>query len=121
VVLRALAIHPGYREREETRRAALWLMSRLFTKDRYPDRGGREYWERTSFPFWFTDIISALDTLTSLGYGPERGEMRSAMEWLRARQLPDGTFGMKLLKGASHDASGWQAFAASRAFKRALA
>jgi hypothetical protein len=119
VVLRALASHTAYRERDETRRAAFWLMSRLFKKDNYPDRGGRVFWERTSFPFWFTDIISALDTLTLLGFGADRREVRSALEWLRERQLPDGTFGLGLLKGAGHDAAGWQAFAAFRVFKRA--
>jgi hypothetical protein len=67
VVLRALAASEVYRKDERTVRAAALLASRLFLPDRYPDRRGAEYWTKFSFPFWFTDLVSALDSLSLIG------------------------------------------------------
>ena len=120
VVLRAFAAHPGYRGRTEALEAAKMLKSKLFKKDAYPDRDGIEYWERGSFPFWFTDIVSALDTLTLLGFGMGDIEVKRALRWLRDRQAPDGTFGLGMLRGTILDAEGWQELVIARSARRAL-
>ena len=42
-VVRALAIHPQYRDREDARRAGNPLAERLFTSDKYSDRRYRDF------------------------------------------------------------------------------
>jgi hypothetical protein len=66
MVLRAFAAHPKYRESEKAKKAAKLLSSRFFQSDKYPDRKDKKYWKRVSYPFLFTDIISALDHCLSL-------------------------------------------------------
>jgi len=62
IVLRALAAHPRYRHSADTRRAAELLKSRFFRRDVYPDRAAPSYWLVFSYPFWWTDLLSALDS-----------------------------------------------------------
>ena len=116
VVLRAMAASDRYRRTEEIRTAGESLASRLFLADRYPDRGGPEFWTKFSFPFWFTDLISALDSLSLIGLRDERIDM--AIEWFRSRQREDGTWHLYHLKGAGISIDEWVHFALCRALGR---
>jgi hypothetical protein len=87
----------------ELREAGKLLASRLYTRDAYTDRGGVRYWERVSFPFWFTDIVSSLDTLSRLGFGPQTPTISAALGRLRELQRADGTFAFKLLRAKDKD------------------
>ena len=78
VVLRAFATHPSNKKLAEAKEAGRLLLSSLFKKDNYPDRAGQEYWLRFTFPFWFTDLISALDTLSLLGFSKQEPEIEKA-------------------------------------------
>jgi hypothetical protein len=91
MVLRAFAADPSWQDAPEVRRAAQLLASRLFRRDRYGDRGDASCWERVSFPFWFTDVVSALDTLSRLGISPRSAPIADALERLSELQLDDGT------------------------------
>ena len=68
VVLRAFAAGGNFRGSEEIRTAGRLLASRFFKPDNYVDRRTPEFWTGFSFPFWFTDLLSALDTLSRLGF-----------------------------------------------------
>jgi hypothetical protein len=118
MVLRAFAAHPAYRGRPEVLQAAELLASHLYRRDAYGDRGGVEYWERVSFPFWFTDVVSALDTLTRLGFGTDAGAIPTALERLRQLQRVDGTFALKLVRGADRDLEQWICLAVCRSLAR---
>lgn len=120
VVLRAFACHPEYRSRREVMDAARRFKTCILKKDAYPDRGGVEYWERCSFPFWFTDAVSALDTLTQLDFSASDPDVRRTLEWLRGRQRPDGTFKLHPLCGAHRPVEDWLAFAVARSARRAF-
>lgn len=117
MVLRAFAAHPTRRTAVEARRAADWFASRLYRRDAYPDRGDPSYWERVSFPFWFVDIVSALDSLSRMGFRPD-GNIGDAVERLRKRQRRDGTFALRLLKGKDKDLPWWISLAIHRSLKR---
>jgi hypothetical protein len=80
MVLRAFAAHPVQRRSAEVHRAGELLAARLYKRDFYGDRGDVGYWERVSFPFWFTDIVSALDTLSRLGFGADVPTIHTALE-----------------------------------------
>ncbi len=119
VVLRAFAAHPTYRKSKEAGQAGKLLLSSLFKKDNYPDRAGVEYWLRFSFPFWFTDLISALDSLSLLGFSKQEPQIEDALKWFEANQQKTGLWELKILKGKSKDALQlWLALATCRIFKR---
>ncbi len=118
MVLRAFAAARNRAYSEEAKRAGRLLASRFFTGDPYPDRKGPAYWWKVSFPFWFTDIVSSLDSLASLGFTPENHQVAEALKRLRARQLPDGSFDVTLLRTGEHDVGRWVSLAVCRVFKK---
>lgn len=119
IVLRAFAAHPRWRKNKEIIRAGGLLVDRFFRLDTYPDRRAATYWENASFPFWWVDILSSLDTVSKLGIGRERPGVVKALEWLASRQKASGHFNIKLLAGAREPyLDDWIALAATRVFKR---
>jgi len=117
VVLRAFAAHPKFRNLEDAKIAGELLTSRFFKPDKYPDRKAVEYWFRVSFPFWFTDIVSSLDTLSNLGFPPSHPQIKLALNTLRDKQLENGLWDLKLLKTKDKDLPLWIALAICRIFK----
>jgi hypothetical protein len=120
VVLRAFAAHEDYRNIDEAMNAGEFLASRLFKKDAYTDRNTVEYWTRVSFPFWFTDIVSALDALSLMGFTIENLFISDALNRLAGMQGDDGLFNLKLLKTGDKDLKFWICLAVCRVFKRFL-
>jgi hypothetical protein len=118
VVLRAFAAHPVYRTSPEAHHAGSLLTSRFFKPDTYPDRRTAEYWEHTSFPFWFTDAVSTLDSLSLLRFTPTQKPIAGALEWLLRRQQDDGGFNLKIVRGKDPDARLWICLAVCRVFQR---
>jgi hypothetical protein len=118
MVLRAFAADPVQRRSAEVRRAGGLLATSLYTRDSYGDRGEASYWERVSFPFWFTDIVSALDTLSRLGFGADTPTIHAALDRLREVQRADGTFAFKLLRDKDRDLPLWICLAVCRSLKR---
>jgi hypothetical protein len=118
VVLRALAASERHRRLPETRAAAELLASRLFLADKYSDRGRPEFWTKFSFPFWFTDLVSALDSLSLIGIGPENERVAAAVEWFSSRQREGGTWRLYCLKGAGISVDEWVNLALCRAMAR---
>lgn len=117
MVLRAFAAHPEYRNSDEAIKAGELLISRLFKADKYPDRRDKKFWERVSFPFWFTDIISALDSLFHLGFKAYNPRIKSALNFLRDKQDPKGTFDLKIVRGGDKDLPYWITLSVCRIFK----
>jgi hypothetical protein len=118
VVLRAFAAHDKYRRCEEAHAAGRLLSRRFFKSDAYIDRRAPEFWERVSFPFWFTDVVSALDSLSLLGFRATDEGVNSALGWLRGRQSDDGSFKLKLLRDRDRNLSHWVGLAICRIFRR---
>lgn len=118
VVLRAFAAHERYRRMAEPRVAGSLLARRFFKADSYPDRKAPQFWEKVSFPFWFTDVVSALDSLSLLGFRADDQEISNALNWLAGRQGNDGSFGLKLLRTGDRNLRFWICLAACRVFKR---
>lgn len=119
VVLRAFAAHDEYRKSEEARSAGALLASSLFRRGRYTGRQDAKFWTRFTFPFWFKDLLSALDSLSRLGFDGNDERIINALEWFRERQRVDGGWGLHLLKGKSiEDLPLWMGLAICRVFKR---
>ena len=118
MVLRAYAAHPEYRDKKEAKKAGELLASRFFQPDKYPDRKDKQYWERVSYPFWFTDIISALDSLSFLGFTKDHDHIQEGLDFLYHRQNDEGLFDLKIVRGSDKDLKYWISLAICRLFKR---
>jgi len=90
MALRAFAAHPAYRRRPEVIAAAKALKSRLFQADKYNDRKAPSYWFKFQFPFWWTSLLTALDTLSWLGFDGRDADVAQGLEWFRSNQSADG-------------------------------
>ena len=90
MVLRAFASSSQRCTSREARRAAELLATRFLQPDRYEDRKAPSYWEILTEPRFFTDVLDALDTITSVGLGKENSGVRTAEAYLRSRQSSDG-------------------------------
>jgi len=118
IVLRAFAAHSKYRNYKAVKVAGEHLTSRFFKPDKYTDRRGVEYWTKVSFPFWWTDLVSSLDSLAYLGFTTSHPQIKLALETLRDKQSESGMWDLKLLKGKDQNLSLWINLAICRIFKR---
>jgi hypothetical protein len=118
MVLRAFAAHPRYRKSQAAHKAGNLLASRFFKPDKYTDRRDRKYWESVSFPFWFTDIVTALDSLSLIGFSWKNPHVQEGLDFLGERQTSDGLFDLKLLRTRDKDLKYWICLAVCRVFKR---
>ena len=100
VVLRAFAAHSKYQNHPEVIEAGKLVLSKFFENDNYPDRRDKSYWTKFTFPFWFTDLLSSLDSLYHLGFTIKHPQIEKALEWFKLQQQNDGGWNLKLLKGA---------------------
>ena len=119
VVLRAFAAHKEYSKSKEATAAGKLLASRLFKKDTYPGRQTPDFWTRFSYPFWFTDLLSGLDSLSLIGSTSDDPQIERALEWFMAQQQENGTWQLSLLRGGTDkDLALWVSLAICRVFKR---
>jgi len=121
VVLRAFAAHPKYITRPEVLKAGKLLASRIFKADSYADRKAPEFWTRFSFPFWFTDLLSTLDTLSRLGLSIDHPQIREGVDWFIDHQKKDGLWNLKLVRGGGDKSQNlWVNLVICRTLKRLL-
>jgi len=118
VVLRAFASHEKYRKTEEAKVAGKLLESRFFQADKYHDRRASSFWKKFSFPFWFTDLLSSLDSLSLIGFTIDDPQIKKALEWLIKKQQENGGWNLSLLKTKDRELSLWISLAICRVFKR---
>lgn len=119
VVLRAFAAHPSYKKNPKVKQAGDLLLAGLFKKDNYPDRASADFWLRFTFPFWFTDLISALDTLSQLSISKQEPRIKKALHWFVANQKSDGMWDIRITKGENKEViQAWLCLAICRIFKR---
>jgi hypothetical protein len=102
MVLRAFAAHSGYRGSEEARAVARLLKSRFFQPDVYTSYQDANYWLRFEYPFWWNNLVSALDAVTLID--PVRDQdLDQALEWLISHQEPDGMWKTTYVPGKEQD------------------
>ena len=90
IVVRPLAAHPGYRHSADTRRAAELLKSPFFRRDVYPDSAAPSNWLVFSYPFWWTDLLSALDSLARIGFSADDPGIDPGVAWFVDNQESSG-------------------------------
>jgi hypothetical protein len=90
MVLRAFAAHPDYRRRTEVLTAGVRLKSRFFQADKYSDRKALSYWLKFQFPFWWSNLLTALDSLSRLGFERENTDVHRGLDWFVSHQEEEG-------------------------------
>lgn len=90
MALRAFAVHPQARKQEEALCAGRWLASRMFISDSYNDRKARAYWLKFQVPYWWNNLLMALDSLSLLGFSTKDVDMQRGLTWFVENQAPDG-------------------------------
>ena len=90
MVLRAFAAHPAYRRRSEVIAAGVCLKKRIFQVDKYYDRKAASYWLKFQYPFWWANLVTALDTLIKLDFTKGEAEIARGLDWFLTNQEPDG-------------------------------
>lgn len=107
IVLRALSQHSDYRDHPSAKKAGNLLAKRFFKEDQYSARSAKEYWTKYSYPFWWTDLISVLDTLSIMDYSNENPDISRALDYFRQTQNKEGSWDFYILKGKSFPNLHW--------------
>jgi hypothetical protein len=90
MALRALACHPDYVHTEEATNAGELLASRFFQPDLYKSYKAADYWVRFQYPFWWNNLVMALDSLSRIGFTSDQHKIRKGLTWLVDHQSMDG-------------------------------
>lgn len=121
MVLRAFVAHPVYSKNEAAVTAATLLKGRFFQADKYNDRKGASYWLKFQFPFWWTNLLSALDSLTRLGFTLPDDQIHQGVDWFITHQGADGLWPTMYDSGTNAAQNRlWVGLAVCRVLKRLL-
>ena len=121
MVLRAFAAHPRYGRSEEARTAADRLKSRFFSADKYHDRRAPAYWTKFQYPFWWSNILTALDSMSLMGWSADDADIQKGLDWFMENQEDDGAWPTGYGKGnKAREGQLWVGLAICRMLKRFL-
>ena len=126
MILRAFAVHPQYRHCAAARTAARLLAGRFFQPDAYTSYQAASYWLRFEYPFWWNNLVAALDSISRIGLSDEDGQVRWALEWLVEHQQPNGLWKVSYARADEAEKDNaktramkpWISLAICRVFKR---
>lgn len=99
IVLRPFSLVMKYREK--MKQTGLLLADRVFTRDKYSDRGDVEYWTKFTYPYHWTDILSTIDTLTLLGI-KEHPKIDEIKQWFDKHKQKNGIYDVNIMAGAKY-------------------
>ncbi len=95
------------------------MKSRFFKPDKYSDRRAVSYWTKFQYPFWWANILTALDSLSFIGFSPDDADVRKGLDWFVAHQEEAGLWPTSYDKGPKAQAmDSWVGLAICRVFKR---
>ena len=118
IVLRAFAAHSKYRASETAREAAELLKAGFLKPDHYPDRSDPKHWTKFQYPFWWTNLLTSLDSLSLIGLTAEDRDVKRALQWFVDHQERNGLWKTSYEKAKDRSMRLWVALAVCRMFKR---
>jgi hypothetical protein len=120
MVIRAFAVHSRYQKSPEAIQAGKLLKSRLFEKDVYTSRQSETYWFKFQFPFWWTSLLTVMDSLMLLKFSSQDNDIKMGLDWLVNNQGNDGLWKADYGKKGLTDPDYWVTFAICRILKHFL-
>ncbi len=100
IVLRPFSLMPKYAKK--VKYAGVLLADRVFSRDKYPDRVGIEYWTKFTFPYHWTDLLSTLDTLTLLGIY-HHSKINELRHWFENHRKDNGIYEVNVMAGTKYE------------------
>jgi len=98
MVLRAFAAHPHYCKSEAAHTAGALLKSRFFQPDVYSSYQSASYWVWFEYPFWWNNLIAALDSLARIGFKCGDEDISKAVDWIVDHQGENGLWKVSYMK-----------------------
>jgi len=127
MTLRAFACHPEYRHTAEARAAGEILATRFFKPNVYSSYKAADNWVRFQYPFWWNNLVMALDSLSLIGFTRDHPRVMEALDWLIEHQSEDGLWENSYRRSAkkidterAREARHWVTLAICRVLKRFL-
>lgn len=117
MVLRAFAASRTWRKSKEAWKAGELLLTRFFKADKYEDRRFSSFWGEISYPFWATDILSSLDSLSIIGFDVKDRKIQQGLRWLQRKQNKNGYWEAGTSKSSLEDRL-WITLSVLRVLKR---
>jgi hypothetical protein len=122
MAIRAFAAHPDYQKRPEIITASERLKNRFFQPDKYNDRKASSYWLKFQFPFWWGNLLTALDSLAKMGFKKEDEEIAKGLAWFIVNQEKDGLWSTGYGSGKNSEPNRrWVGLAICRVLKQYFA
>jgi hypothetical protein len=90
MVIRAFAARPQYRKSPEALKAAQLLKSHFFKADNYNSYKHPDNWIRFEYPFWWNNLLAALDSVSLIGVPSNDRDVKGALDWFIANQTETG-------------------------------
>jgi hypothetical protein len=90
MVLRAFCLHPRFQDKPEIHRAAALLKGAFFKPNNYSTYAHPDNWLRFQFPFWWNNLLSAMDSLSRLKPARLDDKLYPALAWFADHQEADG-------------------------------
>ncbi len=90
MVLLGFAAHPAHRKTKEAIKAATLLKRSFFCANNHSSYKHPDNWLVFHFPYWWNDLVSALDSVSRIINAPEDEDVQRAVRWLIEHQEPDG-------------------------------
>jgi hypothetical protein len=98
MILRAFAAHPTYCLSEAAVIAGNLLKSRFFHEDAYTSYQSAAYWVRFEYPFWWNNLVSAMDSLSRMGLTRDDPQIKLGLNWFRDHQEANGLWKVSYMK-----------------------
>lgn len=117
MVLRAFAESPTWRNSKEAWQAGEKLLGCFFCDEVYEEKTFPSDWENICYPFWNTDILGSLDSLSKVGFSAENETIQKGLVWLMKRQNSQGFWECGSKRATLEDHL-WITLAVLRALKR---
>jgi Squalene-hopene cyclase C-terminal domain len=122
MVLRAFAVHPQRRRSKVAWSAAEFLKSRFFQRDTQTARQAPGYWTKLQFPFWWPNLLTALDSVARMGFPSEDEDVQRGLRWFVDHLRDDGLWSTGYESGKNppreREAADWVTLAVCRMLKR---
>ncbi len=125
MVIRAFAVHSKYKKTKEAKTAAILLKSQFFKKDNSSSYKAVDNWVNFKYPFFWTDLVSALDSISLIGIPKEDNDVQTALNWLKSNQQKSGLWKntysnihKTVANKRTFEAQLWISLAICRIFKR---
>jgi hypothetical protein len=78
------------------------VKTRFFAPDSYASYRSADYWVRFQYPFWWNNLVAALDSLSLIGVPGDDPDIQHGLEWLIDHQQRSGLWKLSYEKSKSH-------------------